>query len=579
MHVSRVADWQHSLVKHIDVLPLFKPVRVKILVVIDGVISFDTSFGLGMMIDTMRAPAYSFVRFELTLATRDGAASVNATPGAYQATYTGFRFNRTETDGTPTIHKFDEIWCFGFHPGNDAGEDVNITRPEFNPTSDAELEVLARWMDEREGGIFATGDHDYLGASMCHRIPRVSTMRRWTNAQNVPPINGTLRHDTNRPANAAQADIGGSPATMPNSNEEDHVPQPLEWKRYSSGLNPIFNQRYSPHPILCDRQYGIINVFPDHPHEGWIFEDAEVDKGRKLSFGGYSSAEYPEVDGVRPLPEVIAWANTLADPPYVFAKGDHPAKRFGVIGVYDGQQIDRGRVVVDSTWHHWFTMNLEGLAADTTTTHYEKIQTYFRNIGIWLARRTQRQRMLTVISWYSMFTVQGVEEYGAHLSIWQLGQNAKDILGRYASRCMVRAWIIDLLEIEYRDLFRLAAEIPRDLEALLPDRIDLVEHAVLGGIIKEMAKEQSRAIVELSHKGRATPPDPQRLAEMVSTGIRNATGELGELYAKSAKRSERLTAVLKKTAIDVDSFVKVFSATDDEEREAKGKHGKKKKAK
>lgn len=282
---------------------------------------------------------------------------------------------------------------------------------------------------------------------------------------------------------------------------------------------------------------------------------------------------------MRPVPEVIAWANTLADPPYVFAKGDHPAKRFGVIGVYDGQRIGRGRVVVDSTWHHWFTMNLEGLAADTTTTHYEKIQTYFRNIGIWLSRRAQRQRMLAVISWFSMFTVQGIEEYGTHLTIWALGRNAKDILGRYASRCMVRAWIVDLLEIEYRDLFRLAIEIPRDLEELLPDRIDLVEHAVLGGIIKEMAREQSRAIVELSQKGRAVPPDAKRLAEMVSTGIRTATGELGEIYAQSARRSERLTAVLKKSAVDSDALVKVFRAIDedDDEREDAGKNPKKKK--
>lgn len=263
----RLRDWQARLVDRIDVLPLFRPVRVKILVVIDGAVTFNSGFGLGMMIDTMRAPAYSYVRFDLTLADRDGAAGFNATPGDYQATYTGFRFDRTEGDGTPTIHKFDEIWCFGFHPGNDAGPDVNITNPVFNPTSDAELEVLARWMDEREGGIFATGDHDYLGASMCHRIPRVSTMRRWSNAQNVPPINGTTRHDTNRPATPAQADIGGTPAVMPNSNEEDHVPQPLEWKRYSSGF-PFFPRRYSPHPILCDREYGIIDVFPDHPHEG-----------------------------------------------------------------------------------------------------------------------------------------------------------------------------------------------------------------------------------------------------------------------------------------------------------------------
>ena len=32
--------------------------------------------------------------------------------------------------------------------------------------TDGELKVLAEWMDAG-GGVFATGDHAYLGASMC----------------------------------------------------------------------------------------------------------------------------------------------------------------------------------------------------------------------------------------------------------------------------------------------------------------------------------------------------------------------------------------------------------------------------
>ena len=71
------------------------------------------------------------------------------------------------------------------------------------PASDAELIKLDSWMKSRKGGLFGTGDHDFLGASMCRRIPRLGTMRRWTNADGVPPQFTPDRIDTLRPPTAA----------------------------------------------------------------------------------------------------------------------------------------------------------------------------------------------------------------------------------------------------------------------------------------------------------------------------------------------------------------------------------------
>ena len=59
----------------------------------------------------------------------------------------------------------------------------------------AEVEAIAAWMNAG-GGVFATGDHALLGASMCHKIPRVRSMRKWTRAQGVPLFNGPDRHET-----------------------------------------------------------------------------------------------------------------------------------------------------------------------------------------------------------------------------------------------------------------------------------------------------------------------------------------------------------------------------------------------
>src|SRR5262245_26603603 len=177
-------------------------------------------------------------------------------------------------DGSePTINKYDQIWCFGFNPGNnDGAPDSDITQVGALPASNAELKVLTQWMNDRRGGVLAMGDHDYLGASMCHRIPRVRSMRRWTNAQGVPPIGGAtrpdtaLRHDTNQPFTAAEQS-GGATIFFP--NQEDAKPQSIDWVPWISQQVSVFQYKQRPHPILCHPVHGPIDVMPDHPHEGW----------------------------------------------------------------------------------------------------------------------------------------------------------------------------------------------------------------------------------------------------------------------------------------------------------------------
>ena len=75
--------------------------------------------------------------------------------------------------GQLILEQYHEVFLFGFAPDNSGGSDSNISAHPWY-TTDNELKVLEDWMN-RGGGVFATGDHDYLGASMCHRIPRVGT--------------------------------------------------------------------------------------------------------------------------------------------------------------------------------------------------------------------------------------------------------------------------------------------------------------------------------------------------------------------------------------------------------------------
>ena len=164
---------------------------VDILVVVDTEIVIDPAvddFGIASVIDLIRNSTVGCMRFRVDIALRNGdAPTVVSSPTVHQHKYRGFRFNMVD-GATSVIDKYEQIWCFGFKPNNFASpSDAEIDQPGAFPASDAELLKLSQWMKDKKGGLFGTGDHHFLGASMCRRIPRLGTMRRWTNADGVPP--------------------------------------------------------------------------------------------------------------------------------------------------------------------------------------------------------------------------------------------------------------------------------------------------------------------------------------------------------------------------------------------------------
>lgn len=480
---------------------------VKILIVADTSVSFTSSFGIGKVIDLIRDNADGYVKFEVDLArlgTKSSTLSVAASPGPKQAKFTNFRF-KSQVNGDHILDGYDEVWCFGFAPGNDGStNDDNIWNDAY-ASDDDDLEVLTKWMNAG-GGVLAMGDHHYLGASMCARIPRVGTMRRWTNLQDVPPIDGTDRFDTNQPNDPSQDPaLFASPAVIPGDVQRDDVPQPIEWRRYPLQSLFFFEKRYRPHPLLCGGDLGVIDVLPDHPHEGWVYEDADIKDDKTYTFNTFSGDEYPSAGPVQPMPEAIAWANTLPDPPYNHDKGASPYKRFAVIGAYDGDPVEVGRVVVDSTWHHWMDMNIEGLEAESPDTEYQKIVRYFRNCAVWLAREGQRKKMLTYSAFWSTLTAVSYEEFGYRQPIFTLGGKAIDVIGQSTSECLVRDWLDIFLPIELIEIWRTKIPIPDPCWSCPP--IDLMHRAIMGGIMQEL--------VELSGKFQTLRTDPK--AELALT--------------------------------------------------------------
>ncbi|HEU4506738.1 MAG TPA: hypothetical protein VFR78_00775 [Pyrinomonadaceae bacterium] len=538
--------------------------RVRLLIVVDTEISLspgDDAFGIERVIRLMRETTVGCMRFHVDVALRSpGAFNVVAAPAGTEPKYTGFRFNSTLANGSNVIDHYDEIWCFGFKPH--AGffpptNDADIDAAGALPATDAELNVLTKWMDNK-GGLFATGDHDFVGASMCSRIPRVGTMRAWTNAQNVPPISGLDRVDTNRPANSAE--LAGLDE-IEFERQSDAVPQRITWVPWMTFSRTGFRTRRRPHPVLCHPRLGPINVMPDHPHEGVVFDHVaqpDVGLGRitltnTYDFGGgVTGDEYPTVGGVQPLPMVIAHGRTLADPPVDHEKGDSPAKRFAMISVYDGHRIDIGRVATDSTWHHWMNINITQIEA-AGGDNWEKIKRYFLNLGVWLAPPHIPRHCLQFHVLESFYSYPGIEEFHFKAPLLELGYTFRHYLISKLGPCWVTQSVLDYLGTFDRRLRERIIDRyltiperekpfpPRPNPCLTCPSPDLLEAAVLGGMIRSASEvlHKDRIGIEGGLK-RIMDLNPERFEDQLMKGAASGLKELQAMYANSVKETKQM---------------------------------------
>ena len=442
-----------------SVIHWLRPCQVKVLIVVDGLDFSWNNFGLRTFVETLLTTG-SYVRFRITLA-HIGSAPVGGMMEDHTAIVdriSGFKFDNAAHF---TATKYDVVFLFGI----DTSYAGRANGYPADSLSNAELQVLAQFQNGG-GGLFATGDHGALGKPLCHKVARARNMRLWDHTAapesdtDEVSMGGPRRNDTNRL---------GHNATSEFDDQSDDIPQPLTPKMYSA-VNGWF--RYSfPHPLLCGPR-GVIRVFPDHPHEGECI--APPDPSLSLNYTGPLGAEYPNAtdSGPRPLPEVIATLHVLAG---TTSGGKDPtvAHSFGGISAYDGHRAGVGRVVTDSTWHHFVNVNLIGdttvvpasnpkrqgfLATPAGQAVLEDIKAYFRNIAVWLARPANISCMRSRLLWSLVYndrvleavlTTRNVKFAELHpKTLWLIGRHARDVLGRYASRCQSRRIILDVLPIE-----------------------------------------------------------------------------------------------------------------------------------
>ena len=297
-----------------------------------------------------------------------------AVPAAVTEVSKASGFNFFTASPAVTTANYDQVWLFGFQSGA--------------PSSDAnEISVLAQFM-ESGGGVFATGDHSTIGQPLCGALPRIRKMREWA----AVPMGGPTRIDTvNNP---------GIDGVARNADQSDRFPQTMY---------PLLDASSAPHPLLRSSA-GAINVLPDHPHESECYAPRGANLTGSFSVAGLTPfTEFPTVGGLEHGPQLVAISMSAS---LNVDKGAVNPRCFGAISAYDGHLANKGRVVCDSTWHHFVNMNLnasnpygesglrEGmpLAANAA---YKQIQRYYANIADYLTPKKRK--------WCRIFDIIAVE--------------------------------------------------------------------------------------------------------------------------------------------------------------------------
>ena len=462
-----------------------RPCTVKVLLVTDGALDFGQGdFGLSTFVDVMLHDAPSRVRFQLTLGhLRSDVTDAQVMAGApgIARSIKGLRFDEP-THFMPDM--YDEVWLFGFETfyqqGSYAQRLANPQRYPADRLGDAELKALSAHMN-RGGGMFATGDHGRLGRGLCGSVNRVRSMRHWDSfPSNAPAVDevgmtGPRRNDSNRPGHDAGSQF---------SDQSDDIPQDLDLLLYSAPAGLLRRARW-PHPVLCGTA-GRINVFPDHPHEG----EARVPADVTLKYALDGSDEYPLIGAgpARAVPEVVAHGRVLAGSNASGGKQATAAHRFGVLSTYDGHRAKVGRVVCDSTWHHFVNVNLigvvEGGGFDEFDTHpgedaskhngflssasgiaaLAKIRNYYTNVGIWIAPPARQACFARQVWWQLVYADRVMEAALADPAtplakipadvLYAIGVHARDAFGQRASQCQSLEWALGLADLVMPELRR-----------------------------------------------------------------------------------------------------------------------------
>ena len=364
-----------------------RPENVRILIYMDGASFNGGSFdGLQHVINAVESDPWPWAKFIVTTANR----------------YTDTQADQDNVTLTDlSLDTFDEIWLFGISSNN-------------NLMSAAEVTALEAFMDGG-GGVLTTGDHASLGRGLSGPVKRVGKLRMYP----APPALAPTWNTTIRDGNG-----DGQYLFAEQSDATPQVIRPRYRYHWSSG-GIYLKLKKSPHPLLCAEQ-GVLKKLPDHQHEGQV-----------VIPNSFPVAEWPKKGSFQPKPEIVAWGRII-DPDAANAGSEFP-----VIGAYNGHGVNVGRIVADSTWHHWFDINMNGF--NVLSDDYRVIISYFQNVAAWLAPKHKQAGMRNGVFWLALHENIVFEHNLSVLPIYELLPIATDALGRWAPQCLTSGWLWELL--------------------------------------------------------------------------------------------------------------------------------------
>jgi hypothetical protein len=189
----------------------------------------------------------------------------------------------------------------------------------------------------------------------------------------------------------------------------DRIPQTLHLRKLNLDGDP--DNSGMPHPLFFYGPEQFIEAFPDHQHEGAVIIPSD--------FAGWPIGPKGQTQ-----PHVVA---TGIDP-----RNDQP---LNILATYNGDLTGVGRIVSDSTWHHYMNLNLRGFPHPAPKgSPSDQIGQFYGNLAIWLAPRNKRIQMARAMCWQlARFTLLLQERSDPET----IGNFAHSVLGESTSPCEI----------------------------------------------------------------------------------------------------------------------------------------------
>jgi hypothetical protein len=296
--------------------------------------------------------------------------------------------------------QYDQLWVFGV---------IHLAKDPYRLNAE-EVEALGNWMDGGGGLLFA-GDHavgscrdgkpetfSVHGRALGEQMKRAGSLRVWEG----PPTACVDRNLSERDNyNTCEGD---DPERLDDSTfESDSLASELIHER--SALHKLFWFGKSAAAGVSP-----IERFPDHQHES------------KLHLPSEYGSEWP----LAARPVVVAKVRDKRFP--------NEDRIYPVVIAYDGDMADVGRIVADSSFHHYINSNLvripERNAAGfpVAKSHLDQMAQYYLNLAIWLIPKTLRQTL----------KLQMFFDIASHPDVFEVRGTGSRVLGAVGRNVLMR---------------------------------------------------------------------------------------------------------------------------------------------